>query len=532
MTTTAKEILFEEEAREKLLKGINQLADIVAVTLGPRGRNVALEKWGTPNITSDGNSIVKDIDLKDPYENMGVSMAKEVASQIKEKCGDGTTTGTILLRSLVKHGLRYVTSGSSPIILKRGMEKAVVAIIKEIESFTEKVTTSEQTRSIASASASRNASIGETIAEAFEKVGRSGVITIEEGKGTETTLKLVEGMQFDRGYLSPYFCTDTEKMIVELNDASVLIIDKKLNNIQELLPILQTTAISGKDLLIIAEDFEGDTLSTLVVNKLRGSLRVTAIKSPGFGDRRKALLEDIAILTGATVVSEDAGMNLKEVDASIIGSAEKISITKDNTTIVNGGGSKDHIASRVKLIENELKNTSSSYDQEKLEERKAKLSGGVAVISVGAATEPELKQRKQVFEDSLNSTKAALEDGVVAGGGVALLRASKAVEALNLEGEEALGGKIVLQACEAPIRQIISNAGFDASIILSEVKGQKQNFGFNAVTGKVEDMISSRIIDPAKVVKNTLSHAASVAGIVLISEALISDAVEDENESN
>lgn len=532
MTTTAKEILFEEEAREKLLTGINQLADIVSVTLGPRGRNVALEKWGTPNITSDGNSIVKDVDLKDAYENMGVSMAKEVASQIKEKCGDGTTTGTVLLRSLVKHGLRHVTSGSSPIILKRGMEKAVEAVIKEIESFTEKVTTSEQTRSIASVSASRDASIGETIADAFEKVGRSGVITIEEAKGTETSIELVEGMQFDRGYLSPYFCTDTDKMIVELSDASVLLIEKKLTNIQELLPVLQLTAASGKELLIIAEDFEGDTLSTLVVNKLRGSLKVTAVKSPGFGDRRKAMLEDIAILTGATVVSEDTGMNLKEVDVSILGSAEKISINKDSTTIVNGGGSKEQVEARVKLIENELANTSSSYDQEKLEERKAKLSGGVAVIRVGAATEPELKQKKQVFEDSLNSTKAALEEGVVAGGGVALLRASKAIEALNLEGEEALGGKIVLRACEAPVRQIITNTGFDSSIILSEIKGQNENFGFNAVTEKVEDMIASRIIDPAKVVKNTLSHAASVAGIVLISEALISDAEEDDEKEN
>jgi chaperonin GroEL len=530
MTTTAKEILFEEEAREKLLTGINQLADVAAVTLGPKGRNIAMEKWGTPTITSDGNSIVKDIELKDSFENMGSSMAKEVASQIKEKCGDGTTTGTLLLRALAKHGLRFVASGNSPTLLKRGMEKAVAAVIKEVESFASDISTSEETLSIATVSASRDNTIGEMIAEAFEKVGKTGVITIEEAKGTETSIELVEGMQFDRGYVSPYFCTDTDKMIVELADTSILLIDKKLTNIQELLPILQLVAATGKELLIIAEDFEGDTLSTLVVNKLRGSLKVTAVKAPGFGDRRKAMLEDIAILTGATVVSEETGMNLKEVDMSCIGTAERISINKDNTTIVNGKGTKESIQARVKLIENELKDCDSPYDKEKLEERKAKLSGGVAVIRVGATSETELKQRKQIFEDSLNSTKAALEEGIVAGGGVALLRASKVIDKLKLEGEEALGGQIVKTACEAPIRQIISNTGFDSSIVLAEVKSKKDNFGFNALTENVEDLIASGIIDPAKVVKATLSHAASVAGIVLISEALISDAKEDDEE--
>lgn len=528
MTTTAKEIIFEEEARSKLLEGINKLADVVAMTLGPQGRYVGLEKWGVPSITCDGNSIVKDIDLKDTYENMGVSMAKEVAEKIKEKCGDGTTTATVILRSLVKDGLKHVTSGASPIFVKRGMEKAVEAVIKELEKLTTEISTQKETKDIATVAASRDRKIGETIAEAIEKVGKSGVITIEEGKGTETMIELVEGMQFDRGYLSAYFCTDTEKMIVELDQAHILLVDKKLSNIQELLPILQTVAASGKELLIIAEDVEGDTLSTLVVNKIRGTLKATAVKSPGFGDRRKAILEDIAILTGATVVSEEVGVSLKDADASVLGSAEKVTIGKEHTTIINGGGSEEQIKARVKLLEKEIENTTSSYDKEKLQERKAKLSGGVAVINVGATTEPELKQRKQVFEDSLSSTRSALEEGVVPGGGVALLRASKAVEELNLEGEEAFGGKIVLAACEAPLRQIISNTGNDSSVIFAEIKQGADNLGFNALTKQIEDVVASGIIDPAKVVKNVLRHASSVAGIVFISEALIADAPEDE----
>lgn len=530
MSTTAKEIIFEEEARNKLLKGINRLADVVAITLGPKGRNVGLEKWGTPTITSDGNSIVKDIDLKDSFENMGVSMAKEVASKIKEKCGDGTTTGTVLLRSLAKNGLKQVTSGASPIFLKRGMEKAVAAIIEEIESCAKPIKTEKETRNIATVSASRNKQIGDTIADAFQKVGKAGVITIEEAKGTETSIEIVEGMQFDRGYLSPYFCTDADKLTADLSNPQILLVDKKLSNIQELLPVLQMSAASGKELLIIAEDLEGDTLSTLVVNKLRGTLKVTAVKAPGFGDKRKAMLEDIAILTNATVISEEVGIALKDVNASMLGSAEKVSITKDHTTIVNGSGSQEKIDTRVKLLEREIENTTSSYDKEKLEERKAKLSGGVAVIRVGAATEPELKQKKQVFEDSLSSTKAAIEEGVVAGGGVALLRARSAIDKLKLEGDEAIGAQIVAQACEAPARQIISNAGFDSSVVLAEISESKKDFGFNALTGQVSDMLQSGIIDPVKVVKNTLSHAASVAGIVFISEALISEVEEDEEE--
>lgn len=530
MTTTPKDIIFEEEAREKLLEGINKLADIVAITLGPKGRNVGLEKWGSPSITNDGNSIVKDIDLEDPYENMGVSMAKEVASKIQEKCGDGTTTGTILLRALVRNGLRQVASGSSPINLKRGMEKALEAVAKEIESLATPIKTKEDTLNIATASASRDTEVGETIAKAVEKVGENGIITIEEAKGTETTIELVEGMQFDRGYLSAYFCTNTEKMTAELENASILIIDKKLTNIQELIPALQMSAAAAQELLIIAEDLEGDVLSTLVVNKLRGTLKVSAVKAPGFGDRRKAMLEDIAILTGATVISEDTGVSLKDIDSSALGMAEKVSITKDHTTIINGSGEESQIKSRINLINQEIDQTSSSYDKEKLEERKAKLSGGVAVIRVGAATEAELKQRKQIFEDSLNSTKAALEQGVVLGGGVALLKARKAIEKLGLEGEEALGAAILFEACESPLRQIVSNTGHDSSVVLSEINERGSNFGFNVLTEKVEDMNLTGIIDPAKVVKNAVTHATSVAGIVLISEALITEASEDKDD--
>lgn len=529
MSTNPKEIIFEEEARVKLATGIKKLADVVAFTLGPKGRNVGLEKsWGAPTITNDGSSIVKDISLPDVYENMGVSMAKEVVQKIKEVCGDGTTTGTLLLRALVESGIKQISAGASPIGIKRGIDKAVDAIVKEIEKVAIPVKGTAEIKNIATASASGHQEIGNRIAEAMEKVGRSGVITIEEAKGTTTTIDMVEGMQFDRGYISPYFCTNTEKLFVEMQNPQILLLDKKVSNVHEILPILQAVATTGKSLLIVAEDIEGDTLSTLVVNKIRGTLKVAAVKAPGFGDRRKAMLEDIAILTGATVVSEEAGVSLKELTAELLGTAEQVKITKEHTIIVNGGGSQEKIKARVKQIENEIATTKSSYDKEKLEERKAKLSGGVAVIRVGAATEPELKQLKQMYEDSLNSTKAALEQGVVPGGGVALLRASKAAMDLKLEGDEALGAKIVKLACEAPIKQIITNTGFDGSIVLSEVLKSKDSFGFNAFSEKVEDLLAAGIIDPAKVVKNCLTHAASVAGIVLISEALIADAPEDE----
>lgn len=530
MTSTPKEIIFEEAARELLFAGIKKLADVVAFTLGPKGRNVGLEKsWGAPTITNDGGSIVQNISLKNQYENMGISMAKEVVQKLKEKCGDGTTTGTLLLKALVESGIKQIAAGASPISIKRGIDKAVEAIVKEIEKTAIPVKNSKETRNIATASASGNEEIGSLIAEAMEKVGKSGVVTIEEAKGTETTIELVEGMQFDRGYISAYFCTNADRMIAELtNNPQILLVDKKISSIHEILPVLSAIATAGKELLIIAEDIEADALSTLVVNKLRGTLKVVAVKAPGFGDRRKAILQDIAVLTGATVVSEETGMSLKEIPASVLGSAEKVVTSKENTTIVSGKGSEKEIKARVAQIEAEAEATKSTYDKEKLEERKAKLSGGVAVIRVGAATEPELKQKKQIFEDSLNSTKAALEEGVVPGGGIALLRASKSLGKLKLEGDEAIGAKIVITACEAPLKQIVSNAGFDGAVILAEVLQAKPNYGFNAMSDKIEDLIAAGIIDPAKVVKNCLTHAASVAGIVIISEALIGDAPEDE----
>ncbi len=531
MSTSPKEIIFEEEAREHLRNGIKKLADVVAFTLGPKGRNVGLEKgWGAPSITNDGCSIIKDITLKDTYENMGVAMAKEVVEKIKEKCGDGTTTGTLLLSSLVEHGVRYIASGASPISLKRGMEKALESILKEIEKKAIPVKESKEIRNIATASASGNEEIGNMIAEAMEKVNKTGVVTIEEAKGTETSIELVEGMQFDRGYISAYLCTNQEKMIIEMHNPSILLIDRKISNIHEILPVLQSIASTGKELLIIAEDIEGDALSTLVVNKLRGMLKVAAVKAPGFGDRRKAMLEDIAILTGATVVTDDTGSTPKEIPDTVLGSAEKIVISKENTTIVQGTGEASLIKARIKQLENEIALAANSYDKEKLEERKAKLSGGVAVIRVGAATEPELKQKKQNFEDSLNSTKAALEDGIVPGGGVALMRAALASQSLDLQGDEKLGATLVRQACEAPFRQIVTNTGRDGSVVLAEVKTKGENFGFNAVTEQVEDLLASGVIDPAKVVINCLTHAISTAGIVLISEALIADAPEDEED--
>lgn len=531
MTTTPKEIIFEEQARELLLSGINKLADLVAFTLGPKGRNVALEKsWGAPTITNDGAGIIRDVELKNKYENMGVSVAKEVVQKIKEKSGDGTTTGALLLRALVEAGVKQIASGASPISLKRGIDKAVEIIVKEIEKSAITINTKNEKRNIATVSASGNREIGDMIAEAMEKVGNSGAITIEEGKSTETSIEVVKGMRFDRGYVSPYLCTNAEKMIVEMNHAQILLVDKKISNIHELLPVLQSIAASGKELVIIAEDIEGDALSTLVVNKLRGTLKVAAVKSPGFGDRRKAMLQDIAVLTGATVVSEDVGISLKEIPATALGSAEKVTITKDSTTIIDGAGSPEEIAARIKQIDAEIQASTSSYDKEKLEERKAKLSGGVAVIRVGAATETEMKQKKQMFDDSLNSTKAALEEGVVPGGGVALLNAAKALENLKLEGDEALGAKIVLQACRTPLKQIAFNTGFDGSVILNEVLASPPKYGFNAITEKVEDLVAAGVIDPAKVVKNSLVYAASTAGIVLLSEVLIADADEDEEE--
>ncbi len=526
--STPKELIFEEEARTKLRDGIDKLADVVGVTLGPKGRNVGLQaSWGAPTITNDGNSIVKDIELKDQYCNMGVALGKEVASKMKEKCGDGTTSSILLLRALVQNGVKNIASGASPISLKRGMDKAVDAIIQQLEKAAIAIQNEEETKNIAIASASGNTFIGEMIADAVKKVGKEGVITIEEGKSTETTVEMVEGMQFDRGYLSAYFCTNPEAMRVEMSHVKILITDKKISSVQEILPILQSIATTATELLIIAEDIEGDALSTLVVNKLRGTLKVAAVKAPGFGDRRKALLEDLVILTGGTLISEETGTPLKDATVDMLGSAEKILINKDKTTIVGGKGTLQAIEARIKHIEQEIAQTTSTYDKEKLEERKAKLSGGVAVIRVGAATEPEMKQKKQMFEDSLNSTKAAIEEGIVIGGGCALLRAIDSLS-LNLSGDEAIGAQIVFKACGAPFKQIVSNAGFDSSVIFNDVISKGLYFGFNAISEKVEDLLLSGIVDPAKVVKNALRYAVSTAGVILLSEVLIGNAPEDE----
>ncbi len=529
--TTPKEIIFEEDARNKLLEGIQKLTNTVAFTLGPKGRNVGLEKsWGAPTITNDGSSIVKDVALKDQFENMGVAMAQEVVQNIKEKCGDGTTTGTLLLRALVESGIKQIAAGHSPIGVKRGMDKAVECVIKAVEESAITIQTSQEIKNIATVSASGNQEVGSLISEAMEKVGINGVITIEEAKGTETTIDLVEGMEFDRGYLSTYFCTNQEKLNVELSNAQILLVDKKITSVHEILPILQASATASRELLIIAEDLEGDALSSLVVNKLRGTLKVAAVKAPGFGDRRKAMMEDLAVLTGATLISEEAGMTLNDLNPDVLGSAEQIIITKEKTTIVKGAGTPEALSARITQIENEIKASTSTYDKEKLEERKAKLSGGVAVIRVGAATEPEMKQKKQIFEDSLNSTKAAVEEGIVAGGGVALLRARTLIDSLNLKGDERVGAQIVGSACETPLKQIATNAGLDGAVILMEVEKVNRNHGFNALTEKVEDLVEAGVIDPAKVVMNSLLHAASVAGIVLISEALITDAEEEEQD--
>lgn len=530
MSKSPKEILFDVEARERLREGVEKLADVVGVTIGPKGRNVGVqESWGAPSITNDGNSIVKQVEDKNAFVNMGIFLGREVASKMKEICGDGTTSSILLLRSFVQNGLKNIASGSTPINLKRGMEKAVEAILSEIQKLSLPVKSDKETRNIAIASASGNEQIGDHITDAIKKVGKSGVITIEEGKSRETTIEIVEGMQFDRGYVSPYFCTNSESMTVEMSTPRILITDKKIGSVQEILPILQAVASAGTELLIIAEDFEGDALSTLVVNKLRGTLKVAAVKAPGFGDRRKALLQDIAILTGGTLVSEETGIYLKDATTDVLGSAEKIAINKDSTTIVDGKGKPKEIAARVKQIEAEAAETTSSYDKEKLEERKAKLSGGVAVIRVGAASEPEMKQRKQMYEDSLSSTRAAIEEGIVPGGGTALLRASRSAQKkLKLSGEEGVGAASVFKGCEAPFRQIVANAGHDSSIVLEQVLAAGATFGFNAMTEKVEDLFLSGIIDPTKVVLNALKLSLSTSAIILLSEALISDAPEEE----
>jgi chaperonin GroEL len=520
----AKMIAFNEEARRGLERGMNTLADAVKVTLGPRGRNVVLEKkWGAPTITNDGVSIAKEIELDDPWEKIGAELVKEVAKKTDDVAGDGTTTATVLAQALVREGLRNVAAGSNPMALKRGIEKAVEAISTELSAMAKNVETKEQIAATASISAA-DSTIGEMIAQAMDKVGKEGVITVEESNTFGLELEMTEGMRFDKGYISPYFVTDTDRMEAVLEDAYILIANSKISNIKDLVPVLEKVMQSGKPLAIIAEDVEGEALATLVVNKIRGTFRSAAVKAPGFGDRRKAMLQDIAILTGATVISEEVGLKLESATLDLLGRARKVVVTKDETTIVEGSGDQDQIKGRVQQIRNEIENTDSDYDREKLQERLAKLAGGVAVIKAGAATEVELKERKHRIEDAVRNAKAAVEEGIVSGGGVALLQASKkAFEKLKLAGDEATGAKIVEFAVEAPLKQIAVNAGLEGGVIVEKVRHLDPGFGLDAATGEYVDMIKSGIIDPAKVTRSALQNAASIAALFLTTEAVIAD---------
>ena len=520
----AKIIAFDEEARRGLERGMNQLADAVKVTLGPRGRNVVLEKkWGAPTITNDGVSIAKEIELEDPYEKIGAELVKEVAKKTDDVAGDGTTTATVLAQALVREGLRNVAAGANPMALKRGIEKAVEAVAAELHSMAKAVETKEQIASTASISAADTA-IGEMIAEAMDKVGKEGVITVEESNTFGLELELTEGMRFDKGYISPYFVTDPERMEAVLEDAYVLIVNSKISSVKDLLPLLEKIMQSGKPLAIIAEDVEGEALATLVVNKIRGTFRSVAVKAPGFGDRRKAMLQDIAILTGGQVISEEVGLKLESTTVDLLGRARKVVITKDETTIVEGAGDADQINGRVNQIRAEIEKSDSDYDREKLQERLAKLAGGVAVIKAGAATEVELKERKHRIEDAVRNAKAAVEEGIVAGGGVALLQASKAAFAkLKLEGDEATGAKIVELAVEAPLKQIAVNAGLEGGVVVEKVRHLEAGFGLNAATGEYVDMIKTGIIDPVKVTRSALQNAASIAALFLTTEVVIAD---------
>jgi len=524
----AKTILYGEDARQRVLRGVNKLADAVKVTLGPKGRNVVLEKkFGSPTITKDGVTVAKEIELEDSLENMGAQMVREVASKTSDVAGDGTTTATVLAQAIYREGSKNVTAGANPMELKRGIDIAVKAAVDHID----KIKTDVQGKDIAhvgTISANNDAEIGRIIAEAMDKVGKDGVITVEEAKGLETTLEVVEGMQFDRGYLSPYFITDAERMECVLENAKVLLFEKKISNMKDLLPILEQVAKQGKPFLIIAEEVEGEALATLVVNKLRGTLQVAAVKAPGFGDRRKAMLEDIAILTGGKLISEDLGIKLESVKWEDLGSAKKVTVDKENTTIVTDTSDKkkkEAIAGRVKQIRTQIDETTSDYDREKLQERLAKLVGGVAVIKVGAATETEMKEKKARVEDAMHATKAAVEDGIVPGGGVALFRAIEAVSRSTKDttGDVKIGIQIIKRALEEPLRQIVHNAGLEGSVIINEIREKGANFGLNAATEKVEDMVKSGIIDPAKVTKNALQNAASIAGLMLTTEALVSE---------
>ncbi len=527
----AKEIKYDIEARDALKRGVDTLANAVKVTLGPKGRNVIIEKkFGSPSITKDGVSVAKEIDLKDPMENMGAQMVKEVASKTADQAGDGTTTATVLAQAIVAAGVKNVAAGANPMDLKRGIDKAVSAVIKNIQSQSTSVgDDNNKIKQVASISANNDEVIGSLIAEAMQKVGKDGVITVEEAKGTETEVKTVEGMQFDRGYLSPYFVTNTDKMEVDLEAPYVLIYDKKISNMKELLPILEKQVQTGKPLLIIAEDLDGEALATLVVNKIRGSLKVAAVKAPGFGDRRKAMLEDIAVLTGGTVISEERGLKLENAELADLGQVERILIDKDNTTMINGSGNAEEIQARVGQIKAQIESTTSDYDREKLQERLAKLAGGVAVLYVGAATEVEMKEKKDRVDDALHATRAAVEEGIVAGGGVAFIRAIEALEDLKGEtDDETTGINIIKRAIEEPIRQICNNAGVEGSIVIQKIKEGKGDFGYNARTGVYENLISAGVIDPTKVARIALENAASIASMLLTTEVILADAPEVE----
>ncbi len=526
----AKDIKFDVDARDGLKRGVDALANAVKVTLGPKGRNVIISRsFGAPQVTKDGVTVAKEIELENALENMGAQMVKEVASKTNDLAGDGTTTATVLAQAIVKEGLKNVAAGANPMDLKRGIDKAVEAIVKDLEKQAKKVgSSSEMIKQVAAISANNDDTIGDLIAKAFSKVGKEGVITVEEAKGMETYVDVVEGMQFDRGYLSPYFVTDADKMIADLENPYILLFDKKISNLQEILPILEPVAQSGRPLLIIAEDVDGQALATLVVNKLRGGLKIAAVKAPGFGDRRKAMLEDIAILTGGTVISEERGFTLENADLSMLGTAETVTVDKDNTTIVNGAGDAKNIKARVNQIKAQIETTTSDYDKEKLQERLAKLAGGVAVLYVGAASEVEMKEKKDRVDDALNATRAAVEEGIVAGGGVALVRAKAVLEKITTENlDEVTGIQIIARAIEAPLRTIVENAGGEGSVVVAKVMEGKGNFGFDAKSETYVDMLKAGIIDPKKVTRIALENAASVAGMILTTECALVDIKED-----
>ena len=530
----AKEVRFSDDARQRMVKGVNVLANAVKATLGPKGRNAVLEKsFGAPTITKDGVSVAKEIELKDKFENMGAQMVKEVASNTSDEAGDGTTTATVLAQAIVREGLKAISSGRNPMDVKRGIDKAVTAAVEELKKLSKPCRDSKAIAQVGTISANGDESIGKTIADAMEKVGKEGVITVEEGSGLENELEVVEGMQFDRGYLSPYFINNQQNQTAELEKPYILLADKKISNIRELLPLLEGVAKAGRPLLVVSEDVEGEALATLVVNNIRGILKVAAVKAPGFGDRRKAMLQDIAILTGGTVISDEVGLSLEKATLNDLGEAKKIVVEKENSTIIDGAGKQADIKARIVSIEQQIEEATSDYDKEKLQERKAKLSGGVAVIKVGAATEVEMKEKKARVEDALHATRAAVEEGVVPGGGVALIRVQKAVEKVEAGNEDQqVGVRILVRSIEEPLRQIVDNAGEDAAVVLNRVKDGKSAFGYNAATDEYGDMIELGVLDPAKVTRLALQNAASVAGLLLTTEVMVAEAPKDEEHSH